>query len=40
MASYVPRAGSLYVADAALWGGELWSRELCCVFLEGTGDAA
>lgn len=31
--SYMPRTGWLYVPDTPLWGGELWSRELCCVFL-------
>lgn len=30
--SYVPSIGWLY-ADNAVWGGELWSRELCWVFL-------
>lgn len=31
--SYVPNIGWVY-ADSAVWGGELWSRELCWVFLQ------
>lgn len=31
--SYVPSIGWLY-ADKAVWGGELWSKELCWVFLQ------